>query len=398
MPSVAALIVAGGRGTRAATGGVPKQYVEIGGRTLLAHTLDAVLSHERVEAGQVVIHPDDHPLYARAVAETRMAGKLVPPVTGGDDRQASVRNGLAGLAATAPTIVLIHDAARPFVTHTMLDSLFLTLRTGASAILASRATDTIKRSDPRRSLVVETIPRETIWRAETPQAFRYDDIMRAHRKAELARPPHPFTDDASIAEWAGLPVTLVDSGGANTKITTAEDLAMAELRLAGHSAALPDIRTGQGFDVHRFKPGDHVMICGVRIVHTHGVDAHSDGDVGLHALTDALLGAIADGDIGQHFKNTDPRWQGRSSDHFLDDARRRVATAGGTILNVDVTVLCEAPKIAPHREAMRARMAAILGIDVGRVSVKATTTERLGFAGRGEGLAAMATASVGFLR
>lgn len=398
----AALVVAAGRGARALTGSTPKQYVPVAGRAVLAHTLAPLLAHPRIDHVLVVRHRDDQALYEAAVAPHAGHTKLMAAVAGGAARQDSVRLGLAALRAFEPSLVLIHDAARPFVTAEMLDQLFAALGRNAASILASEMTDTVKRIDERR-LIVETIPRQTLWRAETPQAFRYQDIWRAHDAAARAG-LSDFTDDASLLEWAGVPVAVVNSGGGNTKITMPEDLIMAEARLGGKPGGLPDVRpldvrpldvrTGQGFDVHKFKPGDHIWLCGVRLKHTHGVDAHSDGDVGLHALTDALLGAIGDGDIGQHFKNTDPRWKDAASDQFLADAVRRVRARGGVVTNVDVTVLSEAPKIAPHREAMRQRIAEILDLDVSRVSVKATTTETLGFTGRREGLAALATATV----
>jgi 2-C-methyl-D-erythritol 4-phosphate cytidylyltransferase/2-C-methyl-D-erythritol 2,4-cyclodiphosphate synthase len=290
--------------------------------------------------------------------------------------------------------VLIHDAARPYTTPAMLDRLLDELLTCRGAVLASPATDTIKQATPEL-LIGKTLPRERLWRAETPQGFRFKDIVAAHRQAARDTSAS-FTDDASIAEWAGIPVSLVDSGGHNTKITTAEDLAMAELRLGSKSRHAPaDIRTGQGFDVHRFKDsGDHVWLCGVRIPFHRGVEAHSDGDVALHALTDALLGAIADGDIGQHFSNNDPRWRNAASRLFVSDAVARVGRRGGLLRHVDITILAEAPKIGPHREAMRAEVARLTGLSLDRVGLKATTTEQLGFVGRGDGLAALATATV----
>jgi 2-C-methyl-D-erythritol 4-phosphate cytidylyltransferase / 2-C-methyl-D-erythritol 2,4-cyclodiphosphate synthase len=393
---IAVLVVAAGRGTRAATGTHPKQYVPIAGRALLAHTLAPFLAHPRIDHVMVVRHADDAALYMDAIQPLLPAPKLLAPAIGGKERQDSVRLGLEALRTVAPTLVLIHDAARPYVTADMLDRLLAALRRNEGALLAAPMTDTVKRvGDMNR--VVDTVPRALLWRAETPQAFRYMDIVKAHAAAAKQAQGVTFTDDASIAEWAGMTVAVVssrgeDNRGDNSKITLPEDIAMAEIRLGG--ARLPDIRTGQGFDVHTFKPGDHIWLCGVKIPHTHGVDAHSDGDVGLHALTDALLGAIGDGDIGVHFKNTDPRWKDASSDRFLADARARIDALGGVITNVDITVLSEAPKVTPHRDAMRARIAEVLKIDVSRVSIKATTTEKLGFIGRREGLAAQAIATV----
>jgi 2-C-methyl-D-erythritol 4-phosphate cytidylyltransferase / 2-C-methyl-D-erythritol 2,4-cyclodiphosphate synthase len=389
---IVALVVAAGRGTRVATSRMPKQYVNLAGAPVLAHTLRPLLTHPRIDRVIVVRHADDAALYDAAVAPHREEPKLLPAAIGGKERQDSVMAGLDALSALAPAVVLVHDAARPFLSAAMLDRLLEAVDRTGHAILASPMADTVKRATADATIAA-TVPRTNLWRAETPQAFQFSDIRAAHRAAAQSG-RHDFTDDASIAEWAGYAVALVDSGGGNTKITTAEDLAMAEQRLAASTPTIPDVRTGQGFDVHQFCAGDHVWLGGIRIAHSQGVDAHSDGDVVLHALTDALLGTIADGDIGLHFKNTDPRWRGASSDRFLADAIERVRAAGGHLTHVDVTILCEAPKVTPHRCAMRARIAEILRLDIGRVSIKATTTETLGFTGRREGLAAMASATV----
>ena len=288
-----------------------------------------------------------------------------------------------------PDRVLIHDAARPFLTPDIIDRVLAALGQSPGALAAVPLADTLKQAGPDNR-VAATIDRAGLWRAQTPQGFRFADILAAHQRAQAAG-RDDLTDDAAVASWAGLPVTLVLGSASNIKLTAAEDLAMAE-RTAG--AQMPDVRTGQGFDVHRLVPGDHVWLCGVRIAHTHTLLGHSDADVALHALTDALLGAIGDGDIGQHFPDNDPRWKGTASAIFLAEALRLVRARGGTIGNVDVTLLCEAPKIAPHRDTMRRRIAELLGLEEGRVSVKATTTEGLGFTGRREGIAALATATV----
>jgi 2-C-methyl-D-erythritol 4-phosphate cytidylyltransferase / 2-C-methyl-D-erythritol 2,4-cyclodiphosphate synthase len=389
-----ALVVAAGRGTRAAVDGTaaPKQYVEIGGVQVLTRTLNALAQCPQIDHIQVVIHRDDGDAYHVAAQGVGSGVKLLPPVMGAATRQGSVLAGLDALAAHAPTHVLIHDAARPFVDQATVSRICRALETQAAAIAAVPLADTLKR-EASNGTIAETISRDKLWRAQTPQGFQFDTILSAHRRARDAGET-ALTDDAAVAEWAGIPCALVAGSEANIKLTTAEDIAMADKSI--RTALVPDIRTGQGFDVHRFKAGDHIWLCGVRVPHTHGVDAHSDGDVGLHALTDALLGAIADGDIGLHFKNTDPRWKDAASHMFLADAVRRVKERGGHITNVDVTVLSEAPKIAPHRDVMRAAIAKILGIDVGRVGLKATTTETLGFTGRREGLAALATATVVF--
>jgi 2-C-methyl-D-erythritol 4-phosphate cytidylyltransferase/2-C-methyl-D-erythritol 2,4-cyclodiphosphate synthase len=381
----AALIVAAGRGLRAGAA-TPKQYATPGGVSILARTVGVFIGCPEVDLVAVVIGPDDRALYDAAIPSGHP--KLTPPATGGDTRQRSVLNGLRALAPQAPDRVLIHDGVRPFVTAEIIERVLAALKQTPGAIAAVPLSDTLKRADVQRR-VAETVRRSGLWRAQTPQGFRFTDILAAHEAAAAAG-RSDLTDDAAVAEWAGLAVTIVDGSEANRKLTTAEDLAM----LQNPDTGLADVRTGQGFDVHRFAPGDHVWLCGVRIAHTHGLEGHSDADVGLHALTDALLGAIGDGDIGEHFPNTDARWKGAASHVFLADALHRVQARGGRITNVDVTLLCEAPKISPHRDAMRQRIAEVLEIEVSRVAVKATTTEGLGFTGRREGIAALATATV----
>lgn len=384
--TAAALIVAAGRGTRAAAPGAPaKQYAVLAGQPVLWHGVSAFARHPAIDHVLVVIHPDDTIAYQRAVSGLP---KLLPPVPGGATRQASVRAGLEALAVVAPSRVLIHDAARPFADAPLIARVLAALDTSPGALPALAVVDTLKRADPS-GRVTGTIDRSTLHRAQTPQGFAFDAILDAHRKAAAAGRTD-FTDDVAVAEWAGLPVALVAGSAENLKLTTAEDLAMAARALAPSM----ETRVGQGFDVHRFTAGDHVWLCGVRVPHTHGVEAHSDGDVALHALTDAILGALGDGDIGQHFPPGDPKWRGAASSQFLADAARRIAARGGRVVNVDVTILAEAPRIGPHRDAMRAAIAAVLGVRMERVGVKATTTERLGFTGRREGLAALATAAL----
>jgi len=380
----AALIVAGGRGTRASST-LPKQYARIGGASVLARTLRVFLGHPGVDLVQVVIGGGDAEHYVLAV-QTVGEGKLLSPVHGGPTRQASVRNGLAALTAHAPDRVLIHDAVRPFVTADIIARVLGALVQTPGAIAALPLADTLKKAGPDQRIAA-TIDRAQVWRAQTPQGFRFAEILAAH--AAAAKAGIEMTDDAAVAEWAGLPVALVMGAETNRKLTTAEDLSMAN-----QTNSVPDVRTGQGFDVHRFAAGDHVWLCGVKLAHSHALEGHSDADVALHALTDALLGAIGAGDIGQHFPDTDPRWKGAPSHLFLSEALRLVRAQGGSIGNVDLTILCEAPKIAPHRQAMRGRIAEILDIEEARVSVKATTTEGLGFTGRREGIAALATATV----
>lgn len=384
----AVLIVAAGRGSRVG-GVVPKQFALLGGMTVLARTVRAFADAPALGPIQVVIHPDDEALYFRALRD--VAARLPKPAYGGDTRQCSVLSGLEALAAQAPFRVLIHDAARPFVDRSVIDRVLAAVAPGTGVIPTLAVSDTLVRCDTS-GLVRDTVPREHLWRVQTPQGFIYSEILAAHRAA-AAQGRLDFTDDAAVLRHAGLSVRGVEGSSRNMKITTAEDLAMAQSAIKAEEAS-SEYRTGTGFDVHRFADGDHVWLCGVKIAHTRRLDGHSDADVGLHALTDALLGAIGDGDIGQHFPPSDPRWRGASSELFLADAARRVRQRGGAIVNVDVTLLCEEPKIAPYREAMQEAIARTLAIGVRRVGIKATTTEGLGFTGRREGIAAQAVATV----
>lgn len=388
---VAALIVAAGRGARAAnSAGPPKQYCRIGGEAMLTRTIGAFAGHPRIDDIVVVIHADDTGLYEAASAS--FAGRLLAPVTGGARRQDSVRAGLEALGAVAPDVVLIHDAARPFVDADLIARVVAGLDGPAAALPCLPVTDTLKRGENGR--VTGTVAREGLWRAQTPQGFKFDAILDAHREA-AEEPAREFTDDAAIAEWFGLDVALVEGSEHNRKLTTAEDLAIADQMLRTECEPAPaTMRVASGYDVHALGPGDAVILCGVTIPHSKTLMGHSDADVGLHALTDALLGTIADGDIGVHFPPTDERWRGAASDIFLKAAGDKIKARGGEIVHVDVTLLCEAPHIGPHRDAMRAGIAEALGLDVGQVSIKATTNEGLGFIGRGEGIAAMATATV----
>ena len=380
----AAILVAAGRGLRAGAGG-PKQYRVIGGQTVIYRAMQAFCDHPQVFAVQPVVNPDDSAMFNAAARGLRHQA----PVAGGATRQASVHAGLEALAAERPDVVLIHDAARPFVTSAVISrAIEAAGRTGA-AVPTVAVTDTIKQVGATGN--VEATPdRATLRIAQTPQAFRFDIILEAHRRA-AREGRSDFTDDAAIAEWAGLTVATFEGDPANMKLTTPEDFVREEARLG---AMLGDIRTGTGYDVHAFGDGDHVMICGVRVPHNRGFLAHSDGDVGLHALVDAILGALADGDIGSHFPPSDAKWKGASSDRFLKYAIDRVAARGGRIANLEVTLICERPKIGPLRDTMRARIAEISGIDISRIAVKATTSERLGFTGREEGIAATASATI----
>jgi 2-C-methyl-D-erythritol 4-phosphate cytidylyltransferase / 2-C-methyl-D-erythritol 2,4-cyclodiphosphate synthase len=380
----AAILVAAGRGLRAGTGG-PKQYRSIGGQTVIFRSMQPFCTHPQVSVVQPVLHPDDAATFNAACAGLRHQ----PPANGGATRQASVHAGLEALSSERPDIVLIHDAARPFVSEGLISrAIDAASRTGA-AIPAIAVADTIKLIDADGN-VADTPERARLRIAQTPQAFRYDVILEAHRRA-AREGRSDFTDDAALAEWAGLTVATFEGDALNMKLTTPEDFVREEARLA---SLLGDIRTGTGYDVHAFGDGDHVMICGVRVPHTRGFLAHSDGDVGLHALVDAILGALADGDIGSHFPPSDAKWKGASSDQFLKYAADRVAGRGGRIANLEVTLICERPKIGPLRDQMRARIAEISGVDISRVAVKATTSERLGFTGREEGIAATASATI----
>ncbi|HUG60798.1 MAG TPA: bifunctional 2-C-methyl-D-erythritol 4-phosphate cytidylyltransferase/2-C-methyl-D-erythritol 2,4-cyclodiphosphate synthase [Methylomirabilota bacterium] len=397
-PKVAVVLVAGGRGTRARRGGaddaVPKQYRPLAGRSILARTIDAFLAHDAVDAIVTAIHPDDAALYRRAVADVRGdRSRVRPPVAGGADRQASVLAGLEALVDEAPDLVLIHDAVRPFVTSATIGAAVAALAEDVAVVVGVPVVDSVARAD-RTGIVVGAIPREGLWRAATPQGFRYNIILDAHRRA-VADGVHGLTDDGAVAVRAGRPVRMIATEETNVKLTTPEDIAAAEARLAAAAfLRLPDVRTGIGYDVHALEPGDGLVLCGVAIPHTHRLKGHSDADVALHALTDALLGAIGDGDIGQHFPPSEPEWRGVASRVFLEDAMRRLRARGGVVAQVDVTIVAEAPKIGPHRDAMRGFVADVCGVSLDRVGVKATTNEGIGFAGRREGIAALASATV----
>jgi len=390
--STAVILVAAGRGERAgASSEGPKQYRRIGGRPVLVHSLLGFADILPRAAVVLVIHPDDGALLAEALAGyPELAASLI--VThGGKTRQQSVLAGLKALEGHAPEHVLIHDAVRPFFDQTMIDRIVLKLASGAEAVLPAVAvTDTLKRGNDRGE-VSDTVSRAGLYAAQTPQSFSYAKIHAAHQAAADAG-RDDFTDDAAIAEWAGLTVHLVDGSPDNVKLTVKRDLEMADARLSNND--LPDVRTGNGYDVHQLVPGDGVTLCGIFITHDQTLSGHSDADVALHALTDALLATCGAGDIGDHFPPSDPQWRGAASRIFLEHAARIVRDAGGTIMNADVSLIAEAPKIGPHRQAMREKLSEILGISLDRCSVKATTNEQIGFVGRREGIAAIATATV----
>jgi 2-C-methyl-D-erythritol 4-phosphate cytidylyltransferase/2-C-methyl-D-erythritol 2,4-cyclodiphosphate synthase len=388
--TVAALIVAAGRGMRAAgEAAAPKQYWPLGGVPMLTRSIGAFAEHGSVDEILVVVHGDDAKLYQAAAAP--YATRLRAPVLGGAMRQDSVRAGLEALSAARPTKVLIHDAARPFVDAALIDRVIDCLTSHDAALPSLPVTDTIKRANDGH--VVETLKRDGLWRAQTPQGFKFDAILAAHRKAAEAGLTD-FTDDSAVAEWFGLDVGLVEGSEANRKLTSAEDLRSADDALRSTQGGSGTMRVALGYDVHAFAPGDAVILCGVRIPHGKKLSGHSDADVALHALTDALLGVIADGDIGAHFPPSDERWRGQTSSLFLKEAGSRVKARGGRIVHADITLICEAPRIGLYRDAMRVNVADMLGLEIGQVSIKATTNEGLGFIGRGEGIAAMATATV----
>jgi 2-C-methyl-D-erythritol 4-phosphate cytidylyltransferase/2-C-methyl-D-erythritol 2,4-cyclodiphosphate synthase len=380
MSIVAAVVVAAGRGVRAG-GEQPKQYREIHGVPVIRRALAAFAQHPAVSFTQPVIHLADLARYRDAARGL----PLLEPIGGGATRQDSVLAGLAALVAHRPDKVLVHDAARPFVSPALITR---ALRVEGGAVPAVPLSDTIKVVADGR--IIETLDRSRLRSIQTPQVFGFEQLLAAHKKAAAAG-RHDFTDDAALAEWAGMSVGVFDGEAANIKLTTPDDFARAEVTGRG---ALGDVRIGSGYDVHAFADGDHVMLGGVRIPHERGLSGHSDADVGLHALVDAILGALADGDIGAHFPPSDPKWRGASSDQFLAFAVERVRARGGEIAHLDLTVVCEAPRIGPHRDAMRSRIAQIAGLTIDRVAVKATTSEKLGFTGRREGISAQATATV----
>jgi 2-C-methyl-D-erythritol 4-phosphate cytidylyltransferase / 2-C-methyl-D-erythritol 2,4-cyclodiphosphate synthase len=381
---VAAVVVAAGRGVRAGADN-PKQYRDLGDGPIIRQSLRALAGHAAIDIVQPVIHPDHAAQFAVAAEGLRLAA----PAFGGATRQASVRAGLEALAPQQPAIVLVHDAARPFVSGALIARAIAAARLSGAAVPALAVTDTVKQIDAG-GRIAGTLDRALLRTVQTPQAFAFDALLDVHRRAASAG-RNDFTDDAALAEWAGLTVSVFDGESANVKITTPEDFARIERE---RHAALGDVRVGSGFDVHAVGDGDHVWLGGVRIPHERGLIGHSDADVGLHALTDAILGALADGDIGVHFPPSDPQWRGASSERFLAFAVERVRARGGAIAHLDLTIVCEAPRIGPHRDTIRARIAEIAGLPVERVAIKATTSERLGFTGRGEGMVAMATATV----
>ena len=392
--NIAYLVVAAGRGSRAGAG-LPKQYRSLGSRPVLSHTLSALHASAPGALIQVVIHPDDQLLYEDCLISLEPQARLSvqSPVFGGATRQESVRLGLEALATqSAPEIVLIHDAARPFVDRAIVERAVIAAQSYGAAAPGVALTDTVKQVNDQL-MVVATPERQFLRAVQTPQAFQFSVILEAHRKA--ADSHGDYTDDAMIAEFAGHSVHLFLGDIKNFKLTTSEDFDRAMETINRQLYAdLPDIRTGQGYDVHAFEPGDRVWLGGVEIPHAFKLAGHSDADVLMHAITDAILGAIAEGDIGAHFPPTDPRWKGAESKIFLAHACQRVRERGGMIAHLDATIICEAPKVGPHRDRIRHSLAALMALEVDRVAIKATTTEGLGFTGRKEGIAALAIATI----
>lgn len=374
---IAGLIVAAGTGTRIG-GEIPKQFAQLAGKPMVGHSVAAFSSHPLITDVWVVVGAGQADMLARAVGDVRS-------VAGGATRRDSVRAGLEAIAASGGAdLVLIHDAARPFLSHIIIDRLIAALENDPGAIPALPVADTLARGD---AVLGETVPRDGLWRVQTPQAFDFDAILDAHRRWPVTE---EATDDAQMLRRFGSRVAVVEGDIMLDKVTYPADIAAAEAR---HAATLIS-RSATGFDVHRLEAGEELWLGGVLIPHDKGLSGHSDADVALHAITDALLGCTGEGDIGTHFPPSDPQWKGAASCKFLQHAASIIAEKGGVIDFIDLTLICEAPKIGPHRQAMRARIADLLGLGEDQVSIKATTTERLGFTGRGEGIAAQACATV----
>lgn len=374
---IGAIIVAAGRGERAG-GGIPKQFRKLAGRSVLARSYQALAAHPALTAIVLVTHPDDT---ARLDAVDEELGLVTRRVVGGATRSDSVRAGLAALSDAGVDAVMIHDAARPFLSHALIDRLADALATHSAVIPVMPVTDALMRLDPSGE-ILEAVDRETLGAAQTPQAFHLDTICQAHDQAA----GQAFADDAAVIRAAGGTVFSVPGESGNYKLTRPEDFQRAEAELMSTAITV----TGQGFDVHRLEPADTMWLCGVALHEGLGLVGHSDADAGLHAVTDAVLGCAGAGDIGQHFPPSDPQWRGAASDKFLLHALDLLARAGGAAVHVDVTLICERPKVGKYRAAMQARLAEIMRLPTARVNIKATTTEKLGFTGRGEGLAAQA--------
>ena len=384
---VAAVIVAAGSGQRAG-GEKPKQYQLIGGKPVLRWTLESFLSHPAITHVQTVIGAEHHDDFATATSGLA----LPPPVQGGASRQDSCRLGVEACAAHAPDFILIHDAARPFISHGVISAVIARLQEADAVVPGLAVADTLKQA--RAGLIEKTVDRSTLYYMQTPQGFRFDKIRAAHETANVQN-AEGLTDDAAVAEFVGMSVFVVQGEARNRKLTTSHDITMADLELnQSQFAQRPDIRVGQGVDFHVFMAGKSLWLCGIEIPHTHKLKGHSDADVALHAITDAILGTIGEGDIGTHFPPTDPQWKNVRSSIFIAKARQLLEAKGGMIANVDVTILAEAPKISQHIAAMKGELSRQLGLVTDRIAIKATTTEKMGAIGRKEGMAAMASVTV----
>jgi len=390
MPKIVALITTSGRGTRLSGDGIPKQYLPLAGVPLLRHSILAFLNHPKIDDVICVIHPDDVALYEEAV----IGLDLLNPVFGGETRQISVRKGLEALREYDPSRVLIHDGVRPFVSKQIISGVLEKLETHPAVIPAIAVEDTIKKYSDGK--IEWTLERQDLWRAQTPQGFIYEDILNSHGAFKDLN----FTDDSALNEYAGIPVAIIPGSQNNFKITTQEDYDRAKnIAKIFIENVKEETRVGIGYDVHRFRKknkdeDNFIRICGIDVEHDRKVEAHSDGDVAIHALIDAMLGAIGEGDIGEHFPPSDVRWKNCDSREMLKTINHLLVKKGGKIINIDITVICEKPKLSKLKNEMSEVLAKILNINKNRVNVKATTTEKLGFLGRAEGLAAEAVVSV----
>ncbi len=385
--TVAAVVVAGGSGLRAG-GEIPKQYQLIGGKPMIRWTLEAFLSHPSIHHVLAVIGNDHDDLFRSAT----LGLSLPPHIIGGTSRQESCRIGVEACADFSPAKILIHDAARPFISHDVISRVIAALDDSSAVIPGLPIADTIKFAPT--GIIEKTIDRSAMWFVQTPQGFTYSDIRDAHRRA-VRENQTSFTDDAAVAEFVNLPVHIITGDVMNKKLTTAADVAHADRTVtASQYAERPDVRTGHGIDFHVFEKGNAVTLCGISIPHSHKLKGHSDADVAMHALTDAIFGAIGEADIGVHFPPTEKQWKGAASAIFLQKATDLLAARNGILANVDITILAEAPRIAPHLIAMKTNLASLLSITVDRIAIKATTTEKMGAIGRKEGMAAYATVTV----
>jgi 2-C-methyl-D-erythritol 4-phosphate cytidylyltransferase/2-C-methyl-D-erythritol 2,4-cyclodiphosphate synthase len=393
MEKTIALITACGRGSRMGEDGIPKQYMQLAGIPLIRHSILAFLNHPKIDDVICVIHQDDLRLYESAIVGL----DLLNPVFGGETRQTSVRNGLIALKEYFPTKVLIHDAVRPFVSKMIISGILDKLKTHPAVIPAISVEDTIKKYSDGK--IEWTLERQDLWRAQTPQGFIYDDILNSHDAFKNLN----FTDDSALNEYAGIPVAIIPGSQNNFKITTKEDYKMAQaMAPLVIDKARDEMRFGSGFDVHPFRKKtagelDFIRLCGIDVASKKKIEAHSDGDVAIHGIIDALLGAIGEGDIGDHFPNNSAKWKNADSREMLKIVRNLLQKKGAKIINIDITIICEQPRVSKLKEQMKISIAEILEIEKTRVNIKATTTEKLGFLGRGEGVAVQAVAGVSVL-